>query len=277
MSYILEALRKADAERDRGAVPDLHTQLLPGGPGDAEASPSRASRWLGPLLGAAVVLVGVAAWRLLGVDAPSTAAVAPLPPTQPAPSQAAMPALAPAVASAPLVLPGPAVAAAPVAAEPTPTRAPAPSTSSTPTPTRPQQAKAAVAPVGGRARAAPTVAPVARAGATAAKPAAAAPKGGAADPSTADARPAVAAAPASVAAVARLPRLNELPDEYRQQVPPLAIGGSMYSSQASKRMVIVNGQVFLEGATLAPELQLEQIRPRTAVFSIRGQRFELPL
>jgi general secretion pathway protein B len=274
MSYILEALRKADAERDRGAVPDLHTQLLPGGPADAEAAPSRASRWLGPLLGAAVVLVGVAAWRLLGVDAPSTVAVAPLPPTQPAPSQAAMPALAPAVASAPLVLP-------PVAAEPTPTSAPAPvpSTSSTPTPTptRPQQAKAAVAPVGGRARAVPPAAPAARAGATAAKPAAAVPKGGAADPSTADARPAVAAAPASVAAVARLPRLNELPDEYRQQVPPLAIGGSMYSSQASKRMVIVNGQVFLEGATLAPELQLEQIRPRTAVFSIRGQRFELPL
>ena len=77
MSYILEALRKADAERDRGAVPDLHTQLLPGGPADAEAAPSRASRWLGPLLGAAVVLVGVAAWRLLGGDAPSAAAVAP--------------------------------------------------------------------------------------------------------------------------------------------------------------------------------------------------------
>jgi general secretion pathway protein B len=278
MSYILEALRKADAERERGAVPDLHTQLLPGGPADAEASPSRASRWLGPLLGAAVVLVGVAAWRLLGGDAQSTAAVTSvvMPQARPAPSQAAMP--APAV-----VLPASAVAAVPVAAEPTPTTAPALSTSSTPTPTptptptRPQQAKAVVAPAGGRAGAAPTAAPAARAGATAAKPAAVAPKGGAADPPAADARPALAAAPASAAAVARLPRLNELPDEYRQQVPPLAIGGSMYSSQAAKRMVIVNGQVFLEGATLAPELQLEQIRPKTAVFSIRGQRFELPL
>jgi hypothetical protein len=42
-------------------------------------------------------------------------------------------------------------------------------------------------------------------------------------------------------------------------------------------MVIVNGQVFQEGAMLGPDLQLEQIRPKSAVFSIRGQRFEVPL
>ena len=75
----------------------------------------------------------------------------------------------------------------------------------------------------------------------------------------------------------RVPPMSELPEELRRQLPPLAIGGSVYSPQAAKRMVIVNGQVFLEGATLAPELLLEQIRPKTAVFSIRGQRFEMPL
>jgi general secretion pathway protein B len=41
--------------------------------------------------------------------------------------------------------------------------------------------------------------------------------------------------------------------------------------------VVVNGQVFQEGSQLAPELKLEQIRPKSAVFSIRGQRFEVPL
>ena len=71
--------------------------------------------------------------------------------------------------------------------------------------------------------------------------------------------------------------MSELPDELRRQLPPLVIGGSVYSPQAAKRMVIVNGQVFQEGATLAPELLLEQVRPKTAVFSIRGQRFEMPL
>jgi general secretion pathway protein B len=75
----------------------------------------------------------------------------------------------------------------------------------------------------------------------------------------------------------RLPRLNELPEELRQQMPALAVGGSVYSPQAEKRMIILNGQVFLEGAVLAPELKLEQIRPKSAVLSIRGQRFELPL
>jgi general secretion pathway protein B len=71
--------------------------------------------------------------------------------------------------------------------------------------------------------------------------------------------------------------LAELAGDLRQQVPPMAIGGSVYSPQASARMVVINGQVFQEGSQLAPELKLEQIRPKSAVFSIRGQRFEVPL
>jgi general secretion pathway protein B len=42
-------------------------------------------------------------------------------------------------------------------------------------------------------------------------------------------------------------------------------------------MVVLNGQVFQEGNELGAELKLEQIRPKSAVLSIRGQRFELPL
>jgi general secretion pathway protein B len=75
----------------------------------------------------------------------------------------------------------------------------------------------------------------------------------------------------------RVPPLAELPAELRQMVPPLVVGGSVYSPQASARMVVINGQVFQEGNSLGPELKLEQVRPKTAVFSIRGQRFELPL
>jgi general secretion pathway protein B len=76
---------------------------------------------------------------------------------------------------------------------------------------------------------------------------------------------------------ARLPRLNELPEELQRQVPALAIGGSVYSQLAERRMVVVNGQVLQEGASLGPELQLQQIGPKAAVMSIRGQRFEVPL
>lgn len=75
----------------------------------------------------------------------------------------------------------------------------------------------------------------------------------------------------------RAPPLAELPAELRRQVPALAVGGSVYSPQPSARMLILNGQVFQEGAILAPQVQLEQIRPKSAVLSVQGQRFELPL
>jgi hypothetical protein len=42
-------------------------------------------------------------------------------------------------------------------------------------------------------------------------------------------------------------------------------------------MIIVNGQVFVEGSQLAPELTLETVNPKSAVFSIRGERFAVPL
>jgi len=70
--------------------------------------------------------------------------------------------------------------------------------------------------------------------------------------------------------------LTELPEDVRRQVPPMALGGSVYSPQPASRMVIVNGQVTREGSTLGPDLRLEHIGPKSAVFSVRGQRFEMP-
>ena len=58
-----------------------------------------------------------------------------------------------------------------------------------------------------------------------------------------------------------MPKLAELPDDVRRTVPTLAIGGSVFSPQPAARMVIVNGQVFREGDSLAAGLKLEQIRP----------------
>ena len=69
--------------------------------------------------------------------------------------------------------------------------------------------------------------------------------------------------------------MAELPENVRREMPALAIGGSVYSAQAPARMVIVNGQVFREGDVLAPGLTLERIQPKSAIFAIRGQRFEL--
>lgn len=56
----------------------------------------------------------------------------------------------------------------------------------------------------------------------------------------------------------------------------MTIGGSVYAPQPANRMVIVNGLVLREGTTVAPGLVLERIAPKSAVFSIHGQRFEVP-
>ncbi len=245
MSYILEALRKADAERERGSVPDLQSQLLPGSPAEDEPVRRRRTHWLWPGLAAGIVALGATLFWLFGGGSEpaggATAAGSSPAASLPAASVAATPGVAPAAS-----LPASAPPSAPAVASP-------PEKVEAPRQRRPPAA-AAKAPVKPPAKAA---APKDR------KPA----------------KPAAAAAPASPpsAPAALVLRLNELPEDLRRQVPTLVVGGSVYSPQADKRMVIFNGQVFGEGTMLTPELKLEQIRPKSAVLSIRGQRFELPL
>jgi general secretion pathway protein B len=49
----------------------------------------------------------------------------------------------------------------------------------------------------------------------------------------------------------------------------------VYSEIPAQRMVILNGQVLREGDAVSDELVLEQIRARSAVMRLRGQRFEI--
>ena len=79
--------------------------------------------------------------------------------------------------------------------------------------------------------------------------------------------PPAAATPDRVLAVA------ELPADVQRELPKLAISGGVYSDNPAQRMLIVNGQVFNEGAELAPGVQLEQIRAKTAVLKFRGYRY----
>lgn len=107
MSYILDALKKADAERERGNVPGLHARQV-----TAAAIPrtetGHKGTWLALVAG--LVLAGVAA--LVWDARTPVAAVAPMPAPM---AQAPAPAIAPVPASA-AVAPAPTV----VAAEPAP-------------------------------------------------------------------------------------------------------------------------------------------------------------
>ena len=146
MSYILDALRRADAERQRGAVPGLHAPALTGVGNDGAATPGGPARRLG-LAAAGLLLLGLAVaagWLLRPGPAPTAAAVgqpgpalavAPVAATPPAPVPASgLPPAAPAALPVPLPvpLPGPMLQAAPArrpapgAASPTPAPTPAP-------------------------------------------------------------------------------------------------------------------------------------------------------
>ncbi len=112
MSYILDALRRADAERERGSVPGIHAQPAMLGHADAEMQrPPRTNLWIGLALGSA--LMALLGWLLLGQDTPPPAAPAaaapPLaitvlpvaPATVAEPSSTVTPNTAPAVTPAP--------------------------------------------------------------------------------------------------------------------------------------------------------------------------------
>src|SRR6188768_484130 len=111
MSYILDALRRADAERERGAVPGIHAQPVPAVSSGGGRAPGRSLPVAWIAAGAAVAVAGVLAWQLSQRSAgPTPVAQAPAP--VPAPASAAAIAPAPAPAPAPAQAPAPARATA---------------------------------------------------------------------------------------------------------------------------------------------------------------------
>ena len=271
MSYILDALKKADAERERSAVPGLHAH-----PQDGLAETARGESgvpWPVVAIGAIVVLGGALAWVLLsdrGVRTPplvgaaptvgDTAPAAALPETQaaarPTPPAAAPPP-APAVASVPAPSPAPAPTAAPATAPPvTPPPAAAAPAAATPAASAPAPAPALSRPA--RSPAAVTAAPR-RAPAPVAAPVPPAPA------------PAALPAPAEP----RVPWLNELPSATRSGLPPLSVSGAVFSPTPSARMLFLNGQVLREGQTTAEGVVVERIGPSSSELSAGGQRFQI--
>jgi general secretion pathway protein B len=248
MSYILDALRKAEAERERGHVPSIHAQqAMPGAMPPVARHGS--TRWglIGAVLLAIVLVMGAAFawWRFSGSStsspAPSVALTTPSPASPPAAAVATTPPL-------------PATSPAPVAESPA-----ARKTKSSPAAGPGELPK----PLAG------TAAPSSALPARSATPAPA--------PVTANANANTNTnADSSGPLRGKIYALSELPDAIRSQLPALAIGGSMYSPVRANRLLIVNGQVAHEGDTVAPGVVLEQLRVKNAVMSFRGYQYMLP-
>lgn len=86
---------------------------------------------------------------------------------------------------------------------------------------------------------------------------------------------AAVAATAPVQQKAAVP-LASLPPQFQKSVPPLAFSQHLYSSDPGQRWVRVNGRDAREGERIAPGLVLERIEPQQVVLSLNGQLFAMP-
>ena len=118
MSYILDALRKAEAERERGTVPGIHAQPAFAGARPAGA-PAKSRMWIAaPVAALITLLLAIVFYLLLGRGSANEVAQPGL--TPPAPATVAV---APAISVAPA--PAPVATVAPVQATAPPVRKPA--------------------------------------------------------------------------------------------------------------------------------------------------------
>ena len=236
MSYILEALKKAQAERQLGNAPTIHAPPPVYAAPDRARGGNRRNLMMGLGLGV-LVAAGALLWVRHGGEQPVRLAAAPV--SAPAPTAAAVPPAAPAPA------PGPA---------PTPTPAPAPAPA--PREAAPVVAKPAPAKV-----AAPAPAPVRVAEApVSATPAALAPA------------PVAAAQPAGEE---NLRTLQQLPEAVRREIPQVSFGGYIYSPTPGESLLLVDKMLRREGEEVAPGLVLERLMPKAAVMNYRGTRYRV--
>lgn len=250
MSLILEALRKSEAERRRGAAPDLRTELPP----VASAPRAPVPRWAWAWIGTALAMLVLAATWLHAVRPGDVDVVAPAG-TSPAPTpKAATPAPPPfehATARIPAdagiatdpgaLVRGPGTAGArdrtalPVSAEPDPIPGEASPAGSTPA----QAAAVPPQPPGPRRDAAPMI-----------------------DPGGAGSAPALT--------------LAELPTADRSRLPPLKLSMHLWSEDPAQRFVILDGQRMAEGDR-AGDIVLESIGRDDVVVAWNGTRLRLSL
>jgi len=303
MSYILDALKKADAERERGHIPGLHTQ-----PAQTFQVPAMDTRhgahWL--MASAGLVAVVTGAWWWLAPGPPAairTASYADTPPganSLPTAS-ASRPQAAPSSPAVSVTPPKPVAAlSAEGAAAPASTARPQPqpqaptaiatgaqrSKETESTDSRaPAVSKSVAGADAGKLQAQGATAQITRAPAPESSPAAV--RNSAANPTlpavtdikssiasaSPPARPPLSLPQAAKREQPRILSVAELPQDVRQTLPKLAISGATYSDNPAWRMIIINGQVVREGEKPTADLQLEQIRPKAAVLNYKGQRY----
>jgi len=251
LSFILDALRKSEHERQRQAGPSIAELPI--------ARPAaRTPPWVWIALGALLTVnVLVVAWLVLREPQPAAGAAPGTEATASAPVAAADgPAGTgtpqPGSAAAPATGPGPAAAVTPA-----PTVAPAPVVVAPPREVRPLTAEAAMD----------------------AEPYADYyPAPGPPDPALLPMTPAqpqpAMATPATGGP--RVPTIDELPPQATAGLPQLNLDLHIYAADPAQRAVFINGGRYRQGDALPQGVTVQQITPEGVVLNYRGQRFLLP-
>lgn len=239
MSFILDALRKSEHERQRRAGPAI---------ADMVVLPPRSRTPLILSVVAALLLVNLAAvaYFLLRDDAPAPLAAEPPAPAAATPATVATAPAATTVATT-VATPATAAVAAPPVEHPAPPAA-------TPQPVRPLVAEAVPAvPVSDVAPPAP-------------------------DPMLLPPLPRPAPPQASQSAAGNadfVPRLDTLPPQATAGLPVLNLDLHIFSSDPAQRAVFINGRRYRAGDTLPEGVEVVAITADGAVLRHRGQRFLL--
>lgn len=246
MSYILDALKRADVERGQPRTSD--TPFATPQP-EQTLTDTRSKRLTVPLVLSLILVLAAGGWWLYGgsktdelnspLPEPKAASIA-------ASGSESTPTPAPAT-SVVMVAPNPATVPVLPILVPAPPQSPPP-------PAAP--AKARVAPA----------------------QASLAPPGDLIDdtaPSSPTARPDAAPPPAVARVAPATPAAPVLSAADRVGLPQVKISGSSYSTNPEHRILIANGQVVKEGQEVLPGLTLEVIGPHSAVFNHLGTRYNI--
>lgn len=270
MSYILDALRKAERDRNLGRTPTLESL-----PADVQP-PSRGRGLLGAVVGAglAILLAATGFWW--------TRTAQPTAPAMTAATNAVVP--APAAVRSPVAVPDePSLESVtvntpdgPVAAQIPPAPAIAPVTATQSAPVAPAVLPATT-PV-------PSAVPAAESALPATEPSSAElPAGEPPVEAAVVEEPPATASPATDDIVLKrrarldIPSYEGLPDGVRSGMPPLTMNAHVFSTTPGKGFVMVNGKKYREGDGLAEGPEVVEILAEGAVLRYRNTDFLLPV
>jgi general secretion pathway protein B len=263
MSYILDALKKAESERKLGSVPNVYMDPLPMAKSEEATLSLRKTWWW--VAAALLATSGIAALWLKGSQPKVPASAPPIVATQAAVSPPVVRHQESATV-APVKRETPQLNSPSMKAEVRPPSLPAP---------KETVAESLEKPVG------PVKRPVEESKRQLAKSSA---NGNPEKPLESSKVPVTLsqASTAPAPATERLPAdvpvatLRDLPEHIQRSIPQISIGGYIYSAKPAERSMLLNNSLLREGEQLASGLTLETMMAKEAILNYQGQRFRMP-